>query len=47
MDWLYTVVFLLEKGFFQEAGLKLDYKDFSSSLDAQAAFGAGRLDGRL
>lgn len=36
----------LEKGFFQEGGLKLDYKDFSSGNDANAAFGAGRLDGQ-
>lgn len=34
----------LEKGFFQAAGLKLEHKDFSSSPDSQAAFGAGRLD---
>lgn len=46
--WIgYTPLYIaLEKGFFQEAGLKLDYKDFSSSPDAQAAFGAGRLDGQ-
>lgn len=36
----------LEKGFFQEGGLKLDYKDFSSGNDANAAFAAGRLDGQ-
>lgn len=34
----------LEKGFFREAGLNLEHKDFSSSPDSQAAFGAGRLD---
>lgn len=36
----------LEKGFFQEGGLKLDYKDFSSGNDINAAFGAGRVDGQ-
>lgn len=36
----------LEKGFFQEGGLKLDYKDFSGTTDANAAFGVGRLDGQ-
>lgn len=36
----------LEKGFFQQEGLNLTYKDFSSGTDATAAFGAGRLDGQ-
>ncbi len=45
--WIgYTPLYIaLEKGFFQEGGLKLDYKDFSSGNDANAAFGAGRLNG--
>ena len=36
----------MSKGFFQEGGLKLDYKDFSSDTEGDAALGAGRLDGR-
>lgn len=46
--WIgYTPVYIaLSKGFFQEGGLKLDYKDFSSDTEADAARGAGRLDGR-
>lgn len=46
--WIgYTPLYIaLEKGFFQEEGLKLDYKDFSSGTDANAAFGAARLDGQ-
>ncbi len=44
--WIgYTPLYIaLEKGFFQEAGLNLNHKDFSASPDLQAAFGAGRLD---
>jgi NitT/TauT family transport system substrate-binding protein len=46
--WIgYTPLYIaLEKGFFQEGGLKLDYKDFSAGTEANAAFGAGRLDGQ-
>lgn len=46
--WIgYTPLYIaLEKGFFQEGGLKLDYKDFSSGNDVNAAFGAGRIDGQ-
>lgn len=45
--WIgYTPLYIaIEKGFFREEGLNLDYKDFSSGTDANAAFGAGRLDG--
>ena len=44
--WIgYTPLYIaLEKGFFQEAGLNLNHKDFSAASDLQAAFGAGRLD---
>ncbi|PIG92573.1 myristoyl transferase [Gloeocapsopsis sp. IPPAS B-1203] len=44
--WIgYTPLYIaLEKGFFQENGLNLDFRDFSSATDAMAAFGAGRLD---
>lgn len=35
----------LEKGFFEEGGLSLDYKVFSGSTEGDAAFGAGRIDG--
>lgn len=35
----------LSKGFFEEGGLKLDYKDFSSDVEGDAALGSGRLDG--
>ena len=46
--WIgYTPLYIaLSKGFFQEGGLKLDYKDFSSGNDVNAAFGAGRIDGQ-
>ncbi len=36
----------LSKGFFEEEGLKIDYKDFSSDTEGDAALGAGRLDGQ-
>mgnify|MGYP005854117803 CR=1 FL=1 len=36
----------LEKGFFNEKGLTLDYKVLSSSGEGDAAFAAGRLDGQ-
>ncbi len=44
--WIgYTPLYIgVEKGFFRESGLDLDYKDFSSGTDANAAFSAGRLD---
>ena len=46
--WIgYTPLYIaLDKGFFQEGGLKLDYKDFSSDTEGDAALGAGRLDRR-
>jgi NitT/TauT family transport system substrate-binding protein len=34
-----------EKGFFEELGLNLDVKVFSSGTDASAAFAAGQIDG--
>ena len=45
--WIgYTPLYIaLEKGFFQEGDLDLDYKVFSGSSEADAAFAAGRLDG--
>ena len=45
--WIgYTPLYIaLEKGFFKEGGLNLDYKDFSSNTEMMAAFGAGRLEG--
>jgi NitT/TauT family transport system substrate-binding protein len=35
-----------EKGFFDENGLKIEYKDFSSAADGMSAFAAGRMDGQ-
>ena len=45
--WIgYVPLFVaLEKGFFKEGGLDLDYKVFSGSTEADAAFGAGKLQG--
>lgn len=45
--WIgYVPLFVaLEKGFFSEGGLDLDYKVFSGSTEADAAFGAKRLQG--
>lgn len=44
--WIgYTPLYIaIEKGFFKAGGLDLTYKDFSSGTDANAAFGAGRLE---
>jgi NitT/TauT family transport system substrate-binding protein len=36
----------LEKGFFQEGGLNLDYKVMSTTGEIDAAFASGRLDGQ-
>lgn len=46
--WIgYTPLYIaLEKGFLNEEGLNLDYKIFSGSAEADAAFAAGRLDGQ-
>ena len=46
--WIgYTPLYIaLEKGFFKESGLNLDYKVFSGSTESDAAFAAGRLDGQ-
>lgn len=46
--WIgYTPLYIaLEKGFFTEGGLDLDYNVFSASAEADAAFAAGRLDGQ-
>lgn len=46
--WIgYTPLYIaLEKGFFQEGNLDLDYKVFSGSAEADAAFAAGRLQGQ-
>ena len=46
--WIgYTPLYIaLEKGFFKESGLDLDYKIFSGSAEADAAFAADRLDGQ-
>jgi NitT/TauT family transport system substrate-binding protein len=45
--WIgYTPLYIaLEKGFFKEEGLNLDYKVFSGTGEADAAFAAGRLQG--
>ena len=45
--WIgYVPLFVaLEKGFFNEGGLDLNYKVFSGSTEADAAFGAKRLQG--
>ncbi len=45
--WIgYTPLYVaVEKGFFREAGLDLDYKEFSSGTEVNDAFSAGRLDG--
>ncbi|MEO0940070.1 MAG: ABC transporter substrate-binding protein [Cyanobacteria bacterium J06642_12] len=45
--WIgYVPMFVaLEKGFFSEGGLELDYRVFSGSTEADAAYGAGRLQG--
>ncbi|MBE9181794.1 ABC transporter substrate-binding protein [Oculatella sp. LEGE 06141] len=46
--WIgYTPFYIaLEKGFFQESGLNLDYKVMSTTGEIDAAFASGRLDGQ-
>lgn len=46
--WIgYTPLYIaLEKGFFQEGGLELDFKVFSASADGDAAFASGQINGQ-